>query len=193
MRTLAATPSTNTWPATRAELVAALRAAGHQVIQEASLRGGMTARSLGSVDLAPMPDGEPKDQQGVVLDLVDHAVVAGAHPPLSRSAHQPSRGRRARVVGQQLDRRLDAPPGRRVEPAELTRRCGRERDQVGHVRPRSALTCSQGIGSSPVSCLSLRAAAAARMSDILGEFEHPVEVVGVHDGRRDVGGSRSGG
>jgi hypothetical protein len=114
----------------------------------------------------PLADDDPQDedQQPFVLDLVHDAVVAGADPPLTCAPYEPGCRRRSGLLGQQIERGLDAPPHLGVELAQLPRRHRRQGDAVGHANPRSALTCSQGIGASPVARISARACSAARMS-----------------------------
>src|SRR5665647_552565 len=116
------------------------------------------------VDLAAVADAEDQDEESVVFDLVDDAVVAGPDSPLAGAANEPGCGWWSGFCSEQLKCCLDAAAYLWVELAELA--CGgrRQGDAVGHVRPRSALTCSHGIGVSPVACISARAAAAARMS-----------------------------
>lgn len=67
-----------------------------------------------------MAEPENEDEEPVVLDLVDDAVVAGANSPLAGSPDQLGRGRWSRFVSQQFQRRLEAPAYLRVELAELT-------------------------------------------------------------------------
>ncbi len=67
-----------------------------------------------------MADGDHQDNQHVVVDLVGDSVVAGPDPPLALSADRLLGPARARLIGEKLDGRLDAPLGGRVELAQLT-------------------------------------------------------------------------
>lgn len=78
-------------------------------------------RSAGSlVDVAAVSELEDEDEQFVVVDLVNDAVVAGPDPPLARAADQAGRGRWPWVVGEQLECGLDPSTDLRVLFAELT-------------------------------------------------------------------------
>lgn len=107
---------------------------------------------------------EHEDEQFVVFDLVDDAVVAGADPPLARAADESGRSWWSRFDGQQIERGLEPSADLGVVFAQLAGRSRGQRDAVAHVRPRSALTCSHGIGASPVARISSRASSAARIS-----------------------------
>jgi hypothetical protein len=63
-----------------------------------------------------------EDQEYVVVDLVDDAVVAGADPPFAVSAHTLLRAAGPWLFGEELDRCLDPSPRRGVEPSELPHR-----------------------------------------------------------------------
>ena len=99
-----------------------------------------------------------------VADLIDDPVVPRSDPPFAGTTHELRRSGRPRVLGQEFEHALNPTADVRGELLQLPRRRGRELDPVGQLRPRSALTCSQGIGVSPVACISARAASAARMS-----------------------------
>jgi hypothetical protein len=57
-----------------------------------------------------MTGAEHEEQQDVVVDLIDDAVVARSDPPLACSAHEPGGGRRVRVESQELDGSLHPAP-----------------------------------------------------------------------------------
>ena len=52
---------------------------------------------------------DDKDEQHVVVDLVDDPVITGPDTPLNVPANQLLRTARARFAGKQFDRRLDPP------------------------------------------------------------------------------------
>lgn len=87
----------------------------------------------------------------VILDLVDDAVVAGAHSPLAGSADEWGHCRRSWIGAEQLERRRDTATDWRVALTQLAGRSRRQRDAIGHAKPRLALTCSQGPVSRPLS------------------------------------------
>ena len=100
----------------------------------------------------------------LVVDFVDDPIVARAYSPLSGATNQPSCGWRPGIGSEHLDRRLNPSAGWWIELAQPPNGGGCKGDSVNHVRPRSALTCSQGIGASPVAFISARASSAARIS-----------------------------
>ena len=61
-----------------------------------------------------------QDVQHVVVDLVDDPVVPGTDPPFTLTADQFLGPARPRLIGEELDGRLDASSGGRVELAQLT-------------------------------------------------------------------------
>jgi hypothetical protein len=91
------------------------------------------------VDVAPVPDGDDDDQEYVVGDGADDAVVADTDPE-ARSSSQGARGWRARLLRQERDGALDPLADRWVELLQRANRGGTQLDAVGHVQPRSALT-----------------------------------------------------
>jgi len=82
--------------------------------------GGAGRSSATFVDVAAVPNGDHQDDQHVVVDCVDDSVAAGTDPPIALSADQLLGPARPRLIGEKLDGRLDAPPGGRVERAQLT-------------------------------------------------------------------------
>ena len=122
------------------------------------------SRSTSLVYVPTVADLDHEHQQLLVVDLVDDPEISGTDAPLPCTADQPSGGRRPRVCGQQVDRRLHSSTARRIQLAQLTHRGRGQPDVVGHDSPRSALTCSQGTGSSADRRISARAASASRMS-----------------------------
>lgn len=107
-----------------------------------------------------------QDNEHRFVYLVDHSVVVGSNAPFTSAADEQLGGRRTRIGGEQFDRRLQPPTRSRVELPQLAGCHRRQSDRVRHTSPRSALTCSHGIGSAPVASSSARASAAARMSDM---------------------------
>lgn len=93
-----------------------------------------------------MPDGDDENEQHVVLDGIDDAVVTGTDPELTGTARESSSARGSGFLGQHVERSLDAPSSRRVESSELPHGRGEQLDAVRHASPRSALTSAQGIG-----------------------------------------------
>lgn len=86
-----------------------------------------------------MPEGDDNDEQHVILNCVDDAIVADAHaktrPPLKCLG-----ARRPWVVAQKGDCATDSVTMLMVDPFERARRGRRDLDAVGHYQPRSALT-----------------------------------------------------
>src|SRR5665647_689068 len=127
-------------------------------------------RSPEVVDLAAVADAEDKDQESVVFDLVDDAVVAGADSPLPGAANKASCRWWSGFGSQKLKCSLDTSAHLGVELAELARGGGRQGYAVGHVRPRSALTCSHGIGASPGPVSASCIAGSLTQSDVAGHL-----------------------
>ncbi len=102
---------------------------------------------VSAVDLTLVPYSDDLDQQDLVADLVHDAVVTdadaihGVFPP-----HRDA-GRRSRILREQLDRRADSLLISPLQRDERLRSTLSDPDFVpgAHVRPRSALTCSQGM------------------------------------------------
>jgi hypothetical protein len=86
------------------------------------------------VDLAVAGHPQHENEESTVVDLMDDPVVACAHPPPSCSTDEALGGRWSRMLCEQPEHCLD---------------------DVGHDRPSSALTTSQGIGSRPVDAISI--------------------------------------
>jgi hypothetical protein len=66
------------------------------------------------VDLPSVSDLEHENEQFIVVDLVDDAVVAGPDPPLASAADESGRGGGSRLVGEQIQRCLEASADLRV-------------------------------------------------------------------------------
>ena len=94
---------------------------------------------LSVVDVAPMPNGDHHDQQNIICDRVDDAVVANANPH-ARPSSQRARRRWARILSEERDDTLDAPANRRIKLLQGANRGRAQLDAVAHVQPRSALT-----------------------------------------------------
>lgn len=77
------------------------------------------------LDVAAMPDGDDEDEQDIIVDLVDHPVVAGPDTPLAVPADEHLGAARPGLVRQQLDGRLDPAPCRRIQLAQLAHGCRR--------------------------------------------------------------------
>ena len=69
------------------------------------------------VDVAAVADGNDKDEQHAVVNLVDDPVVTGPDTPLAVASNQLLGPARARFAGKQFDRRLDPPLGGPVQLA----------------------------------------------------------------------------
>jgi hypothetical protein len=102
-------------------------------------RGASSRRRLPVVDIAPVPDGDDDDQQDVISDRVDDAVVADADPEAGSSSQRACCGR-TRVLSEERDGTLDALADRRIELLQRANRSGTQLDAVAHAQPRSALT-----------------------------------------------------
>lgn len=78
---------------------------------------GVGARS--AVNVPTVPEGHHNDEEAVILDRVDHAVIPDSDSPRGAASEWPG-GRRSWVIGEQRERALD-PTGRRwVELAKLS-------------------------------------------------------------------------
>lgn len=92
-----------------------------------------------------MPERDEDDEENVVLDGVDDAIVTDPHAE-SGSALQCPGGRGTRVLCQEGNRALDPATNRRVELAQRSYGRWSQLDPVsGHSQPRSAFACSQGM------------------------------------------------
>ncbi len=101
--------------------------------------------ALSVVDVSSVPDRNDDNHKSVVLNRVDDAVVPHANPE-SRPATQGTRCRGPRVVRQEGDCSLDTWANVRVEFAECPDRGRAQFYPIeAHAKPRSALTCSQGM------------------------------------------------
>src|SRR5438309_2232534 len=107
------------------------------------------ARSFRAVDLAPVSHADHQDEQHLVLDLVQHPVVADPQPEVGL----PVKCRHSwwsRVVGQGVDLVADALLVGPMDLPQVPLSGGQEGDCVAGLQsPRSALTFSQGMGSPP--------------------------------------------
>ena len=132
-----------------------------------------TSRSLGqlrgllpllseAVHLATVANGEDENYQDSVVDLVDDAVVAGAHAPLTVPSDKLLGASWAGLLGKQFNDSLNPALSAAIQLTQLTGRRRAELDLVGHASPRSALTSSQGMV--PCFAISARASSAASMS-----------------------------
>ncbi len=82
---------------------------------------GLTPPSLLAVDVAAVPNGEDQDQQHAVVNLVDDAVVAGAHTPLAPPSDELLRASGTRPAREQLNHRLNSEQCWAVQLAQLAR------------------------------------------------------------------------
>jgi len=96
-------------------------------------------RHLPVIDIAPMPDSHDHDQEDIVGDGVDDAVITDAD---AKTGSPPKRARRrwARILSEERDGTLDAPANRRIELLQRANRSRAQLDAIAHVQPRSALT-----------------------------------------------------
>ncbi len=78
-----------------------------------------------------MSDRDNDYDQPVILDRVDHAVIADSHTPC-RSSGEGTRSGRPRVIREQRDGALDPTSGLRGELAELPGGSGPQLDPVWH-------------------------------------------------------------
>jgi hypothetical protein len=97
-------------------------------------------------------DSSDDDDLLVVQDRVDDAVVSHSDSVVASSRELDGTGR-ARLFRERVDRRFDAVPERRLEPAKGTGRCRMQPNLY-------ARTSDQGTAASP----SSRAWSAARLS-----------------------------
>jgi hypothetical protein len=65
-----------------------------------------------------MPDSQDRDEQFIVLDLIDDAVIASAYSPLAGTTDESGCGRRPRIAGQQFDSCLQTSSDLRIKLAE---------------------------------------------------------------------------
>lgn len=102
-------------------------------------------RGSAVVDVAAVPERDDNDEEHVVLNGVDDAIVTDPNAE-SWSAFQGSGGRWTRVLRQKCDRALDPATDRRVELAQRSYGRWSQLDPVfAHSQPRSAFTWSQGM------------------------------------------------
>jgi hypothetical protein len=97
-------------------------------------------RSRAAVDLSAVTDRDDQDDEDLVADLVDDAVIARTDAPFALASGELHRAGRPGLVGEQLDRGLHAAACWEVELAQLPHGCRCDLDAVGHARPRSTLT-----------------------------------------------------
>ncbi len=117
------------------------------------------------VDVASVPKADDDDQQHVVLDGVDDAVIAHADPE-SGTALKCTCARRARVLGEQRDRTLNPTADLGVELAQSAYGGWAKLDAIGaHSQPRSALTCAQGMFGPSSAIASSKAATSSASSN----------------------------
>lgn len=98
-----------------------------------------------AVDILAVSDPHDLDDEPVVEDLVDDAIVAHTHPVCARLADHADRPRGTGLIGEQVDRSSDALllPSRKT--GQDLERSPRNLDAIdGHAKPRSAFTSSQG-------------------------------------------------
>ena len=115
------------------------------------------------VNVASVSEPDDDDQQDVVLNGVEEAVVADSNSK-TWSALYCARTGRARIFGKQSNRASDASTDRGVELAQGTDGTWAELDPISaHAQPRSALTCSQGMFG-PSSAIAWSKAAASSAS-----------------------------
>ena len=92
------------------------------------------------VDVAPMPEPYHDDQQHVVLDGIDDAVIPDPNTE-ARTSLQGTCSRWARILREQCDGALDTSPNLRVELVQGPGSRRAKLDAVdAHSQPRSALT-----------------------------------------------------
>jgi len=116
------------------------------------------------VDLASVAERDDDDQEHVVVDGVDDAIVTDPNAE-SGSALQGAGGRWTRVVRQEGDRTLHAVTYRWVEPAQRSDSPGAQLDAISaHSQPRSALACSQGMFGPSSSIAASKAATSSASS-----------------------------
>jgi len=114
--------------------------------------------------VATVADCEDENTQAVVLNFIDGAVVACSYPPFAGAPDELNRFGRSWIRCQEFYRGVNPPSNLGVTRAKLPLRGWRDVNQVGHTRPRSALTWSHGIGSTFVRRISSRESSAARIS-----------------------------
>jgi hypothetical protein len=67
-----------------------------------------------------MPNGQDKDEQLIVLDVIDDAVIAGSCTPLAAATDESGCRWRSGIVGQQFDSCLQTPSDLRIKTAKLS-------------------------------------------------------------------------
>lgn len=125
-----------------------------------------TCRMIASavVDLASVPERHYDDQEHIVGDGVDDAVIPSADSK-AWSAPQSASRRWTWILCQQGDGALDARPDLRVELAQGPGGRRSKLDTVlGHAQPRSALTCSHGTFGPSSSIAASKAATSSTSS-----------------------------
>ena len=71
------------------------------------------------VDLAAMAHPQDKDEELIIMNLVDDAVVAGSDPPLAGTTDETGCGRWTRILGEEFEDGLDASSDVGIKLAEL--------------------------------------------------------------------------
>lgn len=97
-----------------------------------------------------MTNTDNQNDQAVVVNLIDHTIITASNPKCScRLSPYRKRARRTRIAGQKFYHRLDPPTALGIELPQSPHPRRRNLNVVGHLSPRSALTCSQGIAAAP--------------------------------------------
>lgn len=71
------------------------------------------------VDLAAMTHPQDKDEELIIMNLVDDAVVAGSDPPLAGTTNETGCGRWTRILNEEFEDGLDASSNVGTKRAEL--------------------------------------------------------------------------
>jgi hypothetical protein len=71
------------------------------------------------VDLAAMTHPQDKDEELIIMNLVDDAVVAGSDPPLAGTTNETGCGRWTRILSEEFEDGLDASSNVGIKLAEL--------------------------------------------------------------------------
>ena len=71
------------------------------------------------VDLAAMTHPQDKDEELIIMNLVDDAVVAGSDPPLAGTTNETGCGRWTRILNEEFEDGLDASSNVGTKLAEL--------------------------------------------------------------------------
>ena len=100
------------------------------------------------------------------MNLVNDAVVTRSDPPFARATDELDRFGRPWLACQEVNRCLNSTSDLRIELAQFPFSGWCDLHRVGQTRPRSAFTCSQGVGSLFVRRISSRDSA-ARQEDRL--------------------------